>query len=222
VGYHWDFAIVFRFAPALLHGTVLTLELTAITIVFGTLLGALVEVLRRVPSRLASFVVALYIEVFRALPLLVLLVWLYYLLPLAWGIRISSFLTAAIAMTVNLSAFAAVTIRSGLEAVPRGQNEAALALGMNPSQVLFRIVLPQTARVLLPNLLGLYITMLKLSSLASVIAVYELLHSANTVISQVYRPLEIYTVIALIYLILVLPMSYLSKRLESRVQPRPA
>jgi polar amino acid transport system permease protein len=131
-------------------------------------------------------------------------------------------LTAAIAMTVNLSAFAAVTIRSGLEAVPRGQNEAALALGMNPSQVLFRIVLPQTARVLLPNLLGLYITMLKLSSLASVIAVYELLHSANTVISQVYRPLEIYTVIALIYLILVLPMSYLSKRLESRVQPRPA
>jgi polar amino acid transport system permease protein len=218
MGYQWDFAIVLKYRTAFLNGTILTLELTFLSIVFGTILGCAVALLRRLHFAPLRGLCSAYIEIFRGLPLLVLLVWLYYCLPILFGVKFNSFTTAVIAMTINLSAFAAETIRSGIESIQRGQREAGLALGLTPSQVMLRIVLPQATKVMIPNMLGLYITMLKLSSLASVIAVYELLHSANNIISQIYRPLEVYTIIAVIYLAIVLPMSLYGRKVELKIR----
>lgn len=216
--YRWSFHVIARYKEAFILGTITTLELTILCLVFGTLVGGIFAILRLSKFAPFRFLAAIYVEVFRAIPLLVLLVWLYYCLPILLGFKLNNFMTALVAMIVNLSAFAAETIRAGIESIPRGHSEAALGLGMSKRQVLFRIILPQASKVMIPNMLGLFITMLKLSSLASVIAVYELLHSANNVISQTYRPLEIYTVIALIYLIIVLPVSLFARRLEKKIR----
>jgi polar amino acid transport system permease protein len=216
--YGWDFRGLLRYREAFLSGTLITLKLTFWCIIFGTLLGGCIAFLRQRRTSLLRLIAGIYIEIFRALPLLVLLVWLYYCLPIISGLKFDNFTTALIAMSVNLSAFAAETIRSSVESIPKGQNEAGLALGLKSWQVFLRIVLPQAAKVMIPNMLGLYITMLKMSSLASVIAVYELLHTANNLISQVYRPLEIYTIIAMIYLIIVLPVAYYAGKIEKRIK----
>ena len=115
----------------------------------------------------------------------------------------------------DLGAFVAETIRGGIEAMPSGYLESARALGMSHWQSMKRIIIPHTLRDTMPSLMNLYITLLKLSSLLSVIAVPELLHSANNIISQTYRPLEIYTSIAVIYLLVIIPLSLLSRRLET-------
>ncbi len=216
--YSWDFSVILRYKEAFFKGTLVTLEITLLCIVFGTILGGVVALLRKSHFKVINIIALFYIEIFRAVPLLVLLVWFYYCLPILMGIRFSNITTAVIALTINLSAFAAETIRAGIESIPKGQSESGLALGLNKRQVLLRIILPQAYRVMIPNMLGLYITMLKLSSLASVIAVYELLHTANNIISQVYRPLEIYTVIALIYIVIILPISWYSRELEKKIK----
>lgn len=216
--YQWSFEVILKYREALLNGALLTLALTFLSIIFGTFLGAIVARIRKSRFRLLRLLSFVYIELFRSVPLLVLLVWFYYCLPILFGVRFGSFSTAVIAMSMNLSGFVAETIRSGIEAIPKGQKEAGLSLGLTESQVLRRIILPQSIKIMVPNMLGLYITMLKLSSLASVIAVSELLHSSNNIISQSFRPLEVFTAIAMIYVIIIMPLSYYARRLESNIQ----
>ncbi len=218
MAYDWGFSVILRYKEAFLLGTWMTLKITILCIVFGTLAGGVLALLRLTKSRILRFLSVTYIELFRGIPLLVLLVWLYYCMPIFLKINLGNAFTAVLALSINLSAFAAETIRSGIIAIPRGQTEVAQTLGLRSHQVFFRIILPQAGRVIIPNMVGLWITMLKLSSLASVIAVYELLHSSNTIISQAYRPLEIYTVIALIYLAIILPATFLSRRLEAKIR----
>jgi len=214
--YTWSFRTVWLFKEALLKGTAVTVELTFLAILFGTAAGVLLAFGRLSRLKIVCWPSVAFIELFRALPLLVLLVWLYFCLPIVSGVRISAFTTAAIALSMNLAAFAAETFRAGIEAIPRGQLEVARTLGMTPYQIRTRIVLPQAVRQMMPALVGLYVTMLKLSSLASVIAVGEVLHAANNIIANTYRPLEVYTAIALIYVALVLPATLLSQRLENK------
>jgi polar amino acid transport system permease protein len=158
---------------------------------------------------------SIYVELFLALPVLVLLIWIYFCGPLLLGISLSGFWTAVVALSLSLSAFAAEIVRSGILSVPKGQTEAARALGMSRVQSLLYISIPQAIRVMIPPFLGIYIACLKTTSLASTIAVYELLHSAQSLIVSSYRPLEIYTTVALIYVAMVLPISYITRRFES-------
>lgn len=216
--YHWDFSYILKYKEAFFHGTIITLEITIISIIIGTILGGFIAFFGKTPYKPVKFITIGYIEIFRAVPLLVLLIWLYYCLPILLNMKFNNFTTSIIAMSINLSAFAAESIRSGIESIPRGQKESGLALGLSSKQVMFRIILPQAFRVMIPNMLGLYITIFKLSSLASVIAVYELLHTANNIISQVYRPLEIYTIIAVIYIIIILPISLYARKLEKKIR----
>ena len=116
-----------------------------------------------------------------------------------------------------MAAFVAETVRAGLESIPRNQFESGLALGMTSRQVMLKIVMPQAVRNMIPNLMGLYITELKNSSLTSIIAVNELLHRSNILISETFRTLEIYTTVAVVYLIIILPLVYLSRRIEHRL-----
>jgi ABC-type amino acid transport system permease subunit len=144
--------------------------------------------------------ISIYNAVFGWLPVLVLLVWMYYLLPSAFGYRPSAVVVSVVALSLNLSAFVADVVRGAIARVSIDDIEAARAIGMKPSLRLRRVILPEVIRNSLPALVALYINQLKWTSLASVIGVEELLHTADTIMIHTYRALEAYTAIAVIYL----------------------
>jgi ABC-type amino acid transport system permease subunit len=177
-------------------------------------------------------VVVVVLDVIRAIPLLLLILICYYGLPqllnaplfrfwrVAVGsteIRVSPVASVVVAMSMNLAAFVADLVRAAALAVPRGSLLAARALGMHHSTTWRRIILPHVMREILPGLALLYITMLKLSTLASVVAIYELLHTADNIIQSSYRTLELYVALCVIFILIVVPLSSLARRME-RVQ----
>lgn len=212
--YDWEFRIIWLHRWVFVRGAWITIELTLLTILFGTIFGSILGLGRKSKHMWLRVPVSIYVELFLALPVLVLLIWIYYCSPLI-GLNTSGFWTAVLALALSLSAFVAEIVRSGLMSVPEGQVEAARALGMSRTQTLVHIVIPQALRVMIPPLLATYISTLKLSSLASVIAVYELLHSAQNLIMHSFRPLEIYTTVAVVYVIIILPLALVTRRLES-------
>ncbi|MFH0952260.1 MAG: amino acid ABC transporter permease [Patescibacteria group bacterium] len=214
--YDWNWEVISIYKTVFIHGALMTIWLTLFAVVIGTGLGFALAFLKRSRQLFLSGIAKVYIEIFRAIPLLVLLIWIFYVIPILFDWRLSSFTAAVLALSINLSAFIAETVRAGIESVPRGQYESGLALGLSSRQVMWRIIIPQAIKNMIPNLMGLYITQLKLSSLASVIAVNELLHRSNILISETFRPLEIYTTVAIVYLIIILPLVYLSKVVERR------
>lgn len=214
--YVWNWQLIGQYVPALLWGLAVTIMLTATVVIAGTVLGVILAFASRSRIEIASLAVAAYIALFRALPILVVLIWIYYVVPTLIPWSMSPFTAAALALSLNLAAFVAETVRSGIEAIPATQLESGLALGMSRGQAMRRIILPQAVRTMLPNLLGLYVMEAKNCSLASVIAVNELLHVANTVISDTFRPLEIYTTVALLYLLLLLPLMNLARLADRR------
>lgn len=218
--YDWHWEVLSQYTDVFLQGALVTMGLTLLVILIGTALGICVGLMRKSENLITANIARAYTELFRALPILVLLIWIFYVAPMLWDIRLSPFAAACLALSVNLSAYIAETIRSGIEAIPKTQYESGITLGLTPLQVMLRIIFPQTLRIVLPNILGLYITQLKNTSLASIIAVNELLHRSNSVISNTYRPLEIYTAVALIYLAFILPATACAQMLEQRMSCR--
>ncbi len=215
--YEWDWNVIAFYKDVFIQGALVTIWLTLLAIVFGTIVGVIFAFLKRSSNPVTSLLAKIYIELFRAIPILVLLIWIFYVAPTLLGWSVSAFWSAVIALSLNLSAFVAETVRAGIESIVKGQFEAGYALGMTSRQVMGKIVLPQAFKNIVPNLLGLYINEIKNSSLASVIAVNELLHLSNTLISNTYRPLEIYTTVAVVYLIIILPLVYVARVTERRL-----
>lgn len=213
--YEWDFGLIWLYREVFVRGAWVTIEITFFSIVFGTAIGIFLGLGRASKSPWVRMPVSIYVEIFLALPVLVLLIWIYYCGPILLNLHLSSFWTAVTGLSLSLSAFVAEIVRSGLLAVPRGHTEAARVVGMTSLQALIYIEFPEALKVMMPPLISMYISTLKLSSLASVIAVYELLHSAQNLITTTFRPLEIYTAVALVYLAMVLPLVVLTRRFES-------
>lgn len=217
--YLWNWNTIYTYCDVFIKGGLMTLGITVVTIFFGTIIGIfLALIIRRSSNPVFSLLAKVYVEIFRALPILVLLIWVYYVLPLLSGWHMSAFFAAALTLSVNLSAYVAEAVRGGIESIPKSQFESGIVLGLNHAQTMIRIILPQAARNIMPNLLSLYITQLKNSSLTSIIAVNELLHSANILISNTFRPLEIYTTVAFVYLVMILPLVIGSRLLENRLK----
>jgi polar amino acid transport system permease protein len=214
MSYSWQFNVVWQNLDVFFRGAIITVGLTIATCIIGTVLGLLIAILGKSKTKYITIPIRIYVNVTRAVPPLVWLIWFYYCLPIVLGIRLGSFSTAVLALSIGGSPFLAEIIRAGIEAIPKGQYESALALGFQKTKIIFRIILPQAVKIIFPNIVNEYITILKLTSLASIIAVTELVSSANTLISNSYRPLEIYTALALMYVIIVVPISYLVKNLE--------
>lgn len=215
--YHWNWRVISDYLPVYIEGALVTLGLTLLVVLAGTILGVLVGLMRRSDLVVFSILAKVYTELFRALPILVLLVWIFYVVPILFGLRLSPLVAAWVALSINLSAFVAETVRAGIEAIPRNQFESGKTLGLTGTQIMFVIILPQALRNMLPNLMGLYVTQLKNTSLASIIAVNELLHRSNTIISETFRPLEVYTGVALMYLAIILPFTALANWVEARL-----
>jgi polar amino acid transport system permease protein len=200
--------------PLLLSGLTTTLLLGLVSIVLG-LAGGLALALMRLYARAPLRQIAIaYIDVFRAIPLLVLLVIVYYALPFM-GVRLSPFAAAATSLSLVASAYSAEIFRAGIEAVPRGQFEAARALGLRPFPLMARVVLPQAVRIVVPPITSNSINVLKDTALASVVAMPDLLKQATQAQALAANPTPL-IIAAAIYLLMLLPMVRIVGLLETR------
>ena len=202
---------------ALWRGAQLTLSLTVLASVFGLVLGLIAGLGRM--SRLAPvrLLAGAYIETFRGTPLLVQLFFLFFALPQITGVSLPAFNTAVLGLSLFAGAYAAEIIRGSLNAVDRGQTEAARALGLKPWDILRLILIPQAARTAVPALGNQFIGLLKDSSLASVITVSELLLTTRGLVSITYQPVPLYLAVALIYFLLSNVAARLFALLERRL-----
>jgi polar amino acid transport system permease protein len=207
-------------SPAFIEGVKITITLTVVAMAFGLALGLLVALLRASPWAPLRAVAWGYIWVFRAIPALVwlLFVWdaLPQLLPVFKGDWFSAFAAATIALAMNEAAYAAEVFRGGLLSIDDGQRLAARALGMSPSKVFTKVIAPQLIRVTIPPLSNDFITMLKLTSLASIISLQELLARTETLVASTFRFVEYYSAAAIYYLVLVSIFMVIQAQLERR------
>ena len=201
----------------LLGGVWVTLGLSSTAIFFSVIIGlfvALPGLSVRPGFRLFN---RTYVELFRSIPVLVLILWIYYGLPVVLGISMNPFIAGVVALAISDSAFEAEIFRAGIQSIGREQTEAADAIGLNYIQKMRLVILPQAIRRILPPLGNQFVYMLKMSSLVSIIGLQELTRKANELSVTVYRPLEIYTVLVLEYLVLILIVSWMVRRLEGRL-----
>lgn len=214
MNYDWNFGRVLPYWKAFLSGTGMTLLLTFLVIICGTALGVLLGLLlRRRGIRVVLYPV---VDVVRALPPLVLILFMYYLLTRqVIGTTVPAFWVCVIALSLNLAAFTSDLVRAAIASVPHGAVDAGRALGMSHDQLTRHIVMPHVLREIIPGMTVLYVGMLKLSSLASVINVREVVYTGQTVIADISRSLESWTIVALIYVILVVPATYVARRIEA-------
>ena len=212
----FDFDIVISRLPILLNATVKTIELTLLAIFFGTLIGltvALIKISRNKPLALLG---SLYTWVFRGMPLLVQLFIIYYGLP-SVGIEFTAQQAAVIGLSLCGGAYIAEIIRAGIQSIDKGQMEAAYSLGMSWRQAMFRIIIPQSLKRLVPPMGNEFITLLKDTSLVAVISMVELLRAAQTQASATFKPFEMYVTAGVIYLILTTVFTVLFKKLEEHL-----
>jgi polar amino acid transport system permease protein len=200
----------------LLKGAGLTLGLTALAAVISLLLSVGGAVTRLWGAPWAKALVGAYVELIRNTPFIVQLFFIFFGLP-SIGIKLTALMAAALAMTINLTAYGIEIVRAGLEAVPEGQREAGLSLGLSPLRVFIQIVLPQAIAVVYPSLVSqIVITMLE-SAVVSQIAVVDLTHVADLIQSRSYRAFETYFAVAVIYLGMALGLRWLLDRAGTRL-----
>jgi His/Glu/Gln/Arg/opine family amino acid ABC transporter permease subunit len=215
--YTFRFDIVWQNLGFLLSGIQATLLVTAAALSLGMVVGLLVALGRLSRRSWLYGPATAYIEVFRNTPALVQLIWMYYCLPILTGINMSAAMSATLALAVNGAAYIAEIIRGGIQGVDRGQVEAARTLGLSYAQTMRKIVLPQAFRRMIPPFVNESVALLKFSSLVSVLGVADLTYQAQVLSTTTFRPIEIFTFIAVVYFGLCTAMSYLARRLELRL-----
>lgn len=196
----------------------MTLLISVLSVVLGFAVGVAVGALRTYGGRCLAAVLAFYVDSMRAVPVLVVLIWVYFAFPLLIGASLNALTAGVLALGLHLGAYVAEAIRAGLTSVRRGQMQAALALGMSDTQAIRTIILPQALIRMLPPLGSLFVIAIKDSAIASVIAVPELLRQSQIVAGQTFRPFEIYTTAMLVYFLLCFPVARGIDRLYRRVQ----
>jgi polar amino acid transport system permease protein len=208
-----------RYFPYILQGTIVTVELTALSLVMSIVLGLAAAIGKLSGRRFAVWIANAYVELIRGTPALLQLFVIYFGLT-SWGINLDSFTAAVITLGFIGGAYLAEVFRAGIESVDRGQVEAAVSLGMRPAPVMRRIVLPQALVLTLPPFTNFIIALIKDTSLALTIAVPEIMYRSYDVASQTFRSMEVYAMAGAIYLAICLPLSRLVKVLERRRPPR--
>ena len=202
----------------LISGITITVYISVISIILAMIIGLIVALPSLSNNKFLSYFNIAYVEIVRAIPLLVLILWIYYGLPIMTGISFSPFVSGIIALTISESAFQAEIFRAGINSINKGQYEVAESLGMNFWKKMRLVILPQAIKVVLPALGNQFVYVLKMSSLVSIIGIADLTRKANELVVSTYRPLEIYTFLILEYLILILIVSYFVRKLEKKLE----
>ena len=202
----------------LLSGLTTTIYISVVSIVISMFLGLIVAIPSLAKSKFLTYINIGYVEIVRAVPLLVLILWIYYGLPIMTGISFSPFVSGIIALAISESAFQAEIFRAGINSIKKAQWEAGSSLGLNFFKRLRLVILPQAIKNILPAIGNQFVYVLKMSSLVSIIGIGDLTRKANELVVTTYRPLEIYTFLILEYLILILIVSYFVRKLEKNLQ----
>jgi len=201
----------------ILEGFSATVRVSAAAMLLSIVLGLVIALLGAAPLKPARLFARLWVEGFRSVPILVMILWAFYGLPIVTGIRLGVFAAAVLAIALCDSAFEAEIFRAGIQAVERGQSESAAALGLSRWHAMRFVVLPQAIHRILPALGNQLVYVVKMSSLASVIGLPELTRKANELVVTVFRPLEVYSVLIVCYLALVIAISAFVRWLERRL-----
>ena len=203
--------------PFLLKAVGVTLTISVLSMLLGFVIGVIVGSLRTYGGIWSERLLGLYVDTMRAVPLLVILVWIYFAFPMLVGRSLDVVTAAVIGLGIHLGAYVAETIRAGLTSIRKGQMSAALALGMSRFQAVRTIILPQALIRMLPALGSLFIFAIKDSAIASVIAVPELLRQTQVVAGNTYRPFELYTGAMIVYFIMCFPVARGVDRIYRRI-----
>jgi polar amino acid transport system permease protein len=218
MSYQLQFGVLGPFVPLFVRATGATLGITMLAMALATLVGIALALSRLSRWRWASRASRAVMEIIRGIPALVLVIYVYYGVSAAIGVNIGPLEAAVTALGLYYGAYLSETFRAGILAVDVGEIEAGAAIGMTPIMVLRRVVLPQTFRIILPPYANYAIGMLKDSSLVSVIGVLELTRQGELVETATFRPFEVYTVVAGIYLLFSSALSWTGGRIEARLR----
>jgi len=212
----FDFQAVLPDIPFLLVGVPMTVGITVGAFLLGVALGLPMAVVRLARTPVLDQVTVAWIEFFRTTPPLVHIVWIYYVFPVAFGLRLSAVVVVVVALAANASAQMAEIFRAGIQSIPKGQREAASVLGLNAWQRLWYVVLPQALRLIMAPSANALVSLLKDSSLAAIIAVPELMNRGQLLSTSNFRPLEVLTLVAVLYFVLTYPLALAAAALERR------
>ncbi|HEU0215017.1 MAG TPA: amino acid ABC transporter permease [Stellaceae bacterium] len=217
VAYSWDFSFLWHYRWLIVWGLGVTIAYTIATIVIGIVIGLAVGLLRLSSNRLVTLPLIAYVEVFRCTPLLVQIIWFYYAFPVVIGIDIPGIIAAGLVLSLYTGAFYAEIVRGGVNSIERGQWDAARSIGLHYVQMMRLVILPQAFRRMIPPFMNQSIIQLKNTSLVSTIAVADLLYQGQMITAATYRPLEVYTMIAVLYFIVLFPLTLGAQEIERRL-----
>ena len=215
--YEWDFSVIWQNYNLLLLGLVNTLKVTVVALSFGIPIGLFLALLRLSSKRWVSMPTGLFIEFFRSTPPLAQLFWIFFALPIIIDVEIDPYIASVLTFSIQSSAFFAEVFRAGIISMEKGQWEAGYAIGMKRVQVLKRIILPQAVKRMIPAFLERIIELMKTTTLVSTISYSDLLFQANAISQLTYRPLEVFTVAAAMYFMVLFPTSVAVRKLERRL-----
>ncbi len=211
--YEFFFVLMPRYMPFLLEGAVTTILITVTSMTFAVILGLLVALGRLSRLRLLRYVLAAYVDIWRNVPLIVQLLVIYFSLP-QLGISLPGFWAGVLGLSLNVGAYLSEVFRAAIGSVDSGQRDAGLSIGMSRVTIYQRVILPQALRVAMPTIGGYFIALLKDSALVSYIAVNELLRNGTIIISNTFKSMEIYLMVAMIYFII----SFISARIVAYIE----
>ena len=205
----FDWSVIWTHRQALLEGAALTVGLTVLTMLLAVPGGIVLALMRLSSNKLLQSASLGFVEFFRNLPLILVIYWVFYVMPMAVEFQLSPLVTALVALVLNVSAYNAETFRAGINSIRKGQLEAALAMGMSRRQAMFKVVIPQAGRRILPVIASTWVSLFKDTSLVSVIAVSELAYTAMQIRAQTFRVLEMLTAMAVLYWLMGYPQAKL-------------
>ena len=215
--YEWDFWVVLSDFDLLLLGLFNTLKITVLALVFGVPLGLLLALLRLYGNLAVRLPVGFIIEFLRTTPPIAQLFWFFFALPILIGVEINPFEASVLTFSLQSSAFFAEVFRGGIQSIDSGQWEASKALGMQRNETLRRIVLPQAVTRMIPAFLERAIELMKTTTLVSTISYADLLYQTNNIAQSTYRTIEVFTIAAAMYFVVIFACSLAVRRLEIRL-----
>ena len=212
--------IVWKYRLVIIKGLTVTMQVTLISMLISLIVALIVAFARLSKNRILKAFAVTYIEIGRDTPILVTLLWSTYVLPPMLGIRIPPYWTAILALVVQTSGYLAETFRSAVESIDTGQMIAAKALGMDYFLAMRRIILPQAFRRAIHDVVNNFVVLFKTSTLVSIVAVPDLMYQASRLVGQLFRPVEIYSSVAVVYLVIVFFLSSIIRFLEQKLRQR--
>ena len=205
-----------QYWPLLLEGFVNTLIASVIALFFSLLVGSLMGILQVSLNKIISSLANAYVEFFRNIPLLIIVMFFYVVIPMYW-VGISGFWAGTIGLIIYTSSFIADNVRAGILTVPKGQMEAGLSQGMKRMQIMRYVILPQAIRIVLPPLGNQFINLVKNSSILAMVAGLDLMYYGDFVAMETFNTLSTYVLVGLIYLVITLPLTYFTRKLEEKL-----